>query len=113
MVPDTFTPARPVDTALRTLLYRYFFFAWLFKDAASGNLFERAAAGRHNAQQARWLPTYIRRYIVCGLMLVALGGVVEPLAPLVAVWFFVPGVVTLPMTAVAFVGWLWLRAGTG
>ena len=58
----------------------------------------------------------MRRCIVCGLMLVALGGVVEPLAPLVAVvavWFLVPGVVTVPMTAVAFVGWLWLRVGAG
>ena len=113
MAIDTSTPARSASPALRTLLYRYFFFAWLFKDAARGTLYECAAAGRHNAQQARWLPTYMRRYIVCGLMLVALGGVVEPLAPLVAVWFFVPGVVTVPMTAVAFVGWLWLRAGAG
>lgn len=41
------------DPAFRTLLYRYLFFAWLFKDASRGNLFERAAAWRHNQPQAR------------------------------------------------------------
>ena len=38
-----------------TLLYRYFFFGWLFKDVNRGNLLERAAAWRHNREQARWL----------------------------------------------------------
>ena len=41
--------------AFRTLLYRYFFFGWLFRDVTRGNLFERAAAWRHNQAQAHWL----------------------------------------------------------
>ncbi len=113
MSDDTLPTTRQTSPALRTLLYRYFFFAWLFKDTARGTLYERAAAWRHNVEQARWLPTYMRRYLVCGLVLVALGGMLEPLAPLLAVWFFVPGVVTVPMTAVVLVGWLWLRGGAG
>lgn len=113
MTPETVTSTHPEGLALRTLLYRYFFFAWLFKDVGRGKLLERAAAWRHNVEQARWLPTYMRRYIICGLLLVALGDLAEPLAPLVAVCFFVPGVVMVPMTAVAFVGWLWLRSGAG
>jgi len=48
-----------------TLLYRYFFFGWLFKDVNHGNLLERAAAWRHNRAQARWLPTYLRRWLWC------------------------------------------------
>jgi hypothetical protein len=113
MASDTYTPARPADPGLRSLLYRYFFFAWLFKDAGRGNLYERAAAWRHNVEQARWLTTYMRRYAVSGLLLVAMGGATEPLAPLLSVLFFVPGLMTVPMTAVAFVGWLWLRTNVG
>jgi hypothetical protein len=113
MTPEPVTCTRPQGLALRTLLYRYFFFAWLFKDVGRGKLFERAAAWRYNVEQARWLPTYMRRYIVCGLLLVALGDLAEPLAPFVAACFFVPGLVMVPMTAVAFIGWLWLRSGGG
>ena len=65
------------ETSFGSLLYRYFFFAWLFKDASRGNLFERSAAWRHNREQARWLPTYMRRWFWCGAVLYGLGGVVE------------------------------------
>lgn len=65
------------DLPLRTLLYRYFFFGWLFKDVGSDDLFERAAAERHNREQARWLPTYIVRWLWLGLWLYALGAVAE------------------------------------
>lgn len=43
------------ELAFRTLLYRYFFFGWLFKDASRGNLFERSAAWRFNQAHAHWL----------------------------------------------------------
>src|SRR5437868_2774021 len=36
------------DVAFGTLLYRFFFFGWLYKDASHGNVFERAAALRYN-----------------------------------------------------------------
>ena len=57
--------AQPVSTTMpfSTLLYRYFLFGWLFKDVNRGNVLERAAAWRHNREQARWLPTYMRRWI--------------------------------------------------
>ena len=45
--------------AFRTLLYRYFFFGWLFRDVTRGNLFERSAAWAHNKSQAHWLLTYM------------------------------------------------------
>ena len=61
------------DLAFRTLLYRYFFFSWLFKDVTLGNLLERTAAWRHNQQQARWLLTYMRRWLWCGVVLYGLG----------------------------------------
>lgn len=52
-----------------TAVYRYFFYGWLFRDAQRGSLFERAAALRHNRDRARWLPTYLRRWFVAGLLL--------------------------------------------
>ena len=49
------------------VLYRYFFFGWLFKDVTRGNVFERAAAFRYNKEHAHWLLTYMIRWLWCGL----------------------------------------------
>lgn len=63
-------------------VYRYFFFGWLFRDAGRGSPTERRAAWRHNLTQARWLPTYLRRWLtlsavffLAGVCAEALGGV--------------------------------------
>lgn len=97
--------------SLRTLLYRYFFFAWLFHDVSRGNQFERLAAWRHNQAQARWLPTYMRRWLGFGLVLVAVGALVEQAfqAPLVSSLFYVPGVLSLPVNAVIVAAWAGLK----
>lgn len=97
---------------LRTLLYRYFFFGWLFRDVSRGSRFERAAAWRHNQAQARWLPTYMRRWIWSGLALCLLGVVVESAlgAPLLSALFYVPGVMSVPVNAVIGVAWVGLKA---
>ena len=60
-----------MPTPFSTLLYRYFFYGWLFCDVGRGTVWERAAAWRHNREQARWLPTYIRRWLVIGVGLFA------------------------------------------
>ena len=94
----------------RVLLYRYLFFAWLFKDMTrQRNLFDRAAAWRHNQEQSRWLPLYMLRYTVIGLCLTAAGLVVETLSPLASALFYVPGTMTVPMLVVAGVAWTGLR----
>ena len=49
--------------ALRSLVYRYFFFGWLFRDVTRGTLLERAAAWRHNRERRRFLPIYLRRWL--------------------------------------------------
>jgi len=101
--------------AFRTLLYRYFFFGWLFKDAHRGNLLERAAAWRHNQAQARWLPTYMRRWCWCGLLLYALGGLAEAIfnAPAVSAFFYVPSALSVPVNAVIAAAWLGLKSLPG
>jgi hypothetical protein len=94
-----------------TLLYRYFFFGWLFKDVNHGNLLERAAAWRHNREQARWLPTYLRRWIWCGVSFYGLGVAVESLlqAPGASVFFYIPGALCVPINAVIGAAWVGLR----
>lgn len=100
------------DPAFRTLLYRYFFFAWLFKDASRGSLPERSAAWRHNQQQARWLPTYMRRWLWSGLLLYGIGSLLESGldAPTLSALFYVPGALSVPVNAVIGAAWLGLKA---
>ncbi|TBO32886.1 hypothetical protein EYS42_06900 [Aquabacterium lacunae] len=61
----------------RQLLYRYWFFDWLFKDVNRATLMERAAAWRHNQEQARWLPLYLRRWAILTVLSFAVGMLME------------------------------------
>jgi hypothetical protein len=103
------------DPAFRTLLYRYFFFGWLFQDVNRGNMFERAAAWRYNQSQARWLPTYMRRWLWSGVLLFGLGSMAEMLlnAPGLSAFFYVPGALSVPVNAVIGVVWIGLKALPG
>ncbi|HEY3049501.1 MAG TPA: hypothetical protein VGJ72_18810 [Polaromonas sp.] len=95
-----------MDITFRALLYRYFFFAWLFRDVNQRDLFGRAAAWRHNKGQARWLPLYMRRYLVSGALLFAIGWMLEHASPVLSAFFYVPGVMSVPMITVAGVAWI-------
>ncbi|MFL6662351.1 MAG: hypothetical protein ACJ8G7_09235 [Rhizobacter sp.] len=98
--------------AFRTLLYRYFFFGWLFRDVSRGNLFERAAAWRHNQSQAHWLPTYMRRWLVFGALSFAAGAFVELVigAPVASALLYLPGALSVPVNAVIVAVWAGLKA---
>jgi hypothetical protein len=95
----------------RTLLYRYFFFDWLFEDASRGNRLQRVAAWRHNQRQARWLPTYMRRWFASGIVLYGLGGAAELLlaVPLGSALFYVPSALSVSVNAVIAVAWVGLK----
>jgi len=99
------------ELAFRTLLYRYFFFGWLFKDASHGNLFERSAAWRFNQAHAHWLLPYMRRWLWCGLFFYALGGVAELglRTPGLSALFYVPGALSVPINVVTGVLWIGLK----
>jgi len=103
------------ELAFRTLLYRYFFFDWLFRDVSRGSLLERAAARRHNQSQAHWLLTYMRRWLWCGLVFYGLGGFAELIlnAPLLSALFYVPGALSVPVNAIIGAAWLGLKALPG
>ena len=104
----------PSTLPLRTLLYRYFFYGWLFRDAWRGSLWERSAAKRHNREQARWLPTYMRRWLVLMVLLFTTGLLVEVALqlPMGSALFYVPSVLTVPFTAVTAICWLFLTRST-
>jgi hypothetical protein len=95
----------------RTLLYRYLFFDWLFEDVSVGTRLQRAAAWRHNQQQARWLPTYLRRWLFVTVALYAFGGALELLlaVPVASALFYVPSVLGVSVNAVIAVAWVGLK----
>lgn len=90
------------ELTFRTLLYRYFFFGWLFRDVSKGDKFERSSAWRHNLQQARWLATYLRRWLFVGALTYLLGACCETLlqAPILSAFFFVPMAVSVSINTV-------------
>ena len=63
--------------SLRESVRQYLFYGWLFHDANTGSTLERAAALRHNSDQSKWLPTYMRRWVVIGAILLALEALSE------------------------------------
>lgn len=94
----------------RILLYRYFFFGWLFKKVDGDNMFERAAIERHNREQARWLPVYIMRWLWLGLLLYALGEIAELLlAPVLAMLCYAVSAISLGFTITTGTAWLGIR----
>lgn len=97
--------------AFRTLLYRYFFFGWLYKDVSRGTVFERAAAWRHNRDNANWLLTYLRRWTWCGLAFYGLGTLAEMAlnSPALSMVFYVPGALVVPGNAVIAAAWVGLK----
>jgi hypothetical protein len=91
-----------------TLLYRYLFYGWLFRDAGRGTVWQRAAAWRHNREQARWLPTYMLRWLVIGAVLLAAAWVVETLlsSPVLSAFFYVPSALSIPFNAITALCWV-------
>jgi hypothetical protein len=91
-------------------MYRYWFYGWLFRDVNRGSLYERAAARRHNRSRSHWLPTYLRRWTVLGVLCFAIGASLEPHAPpMIALAFFFACVMTVPVNAVTLAAWVGLR----
>ena len=68
----------------------------------------RRANRRHNRAQARWLPTYMRRWAWCGVILYVLGLLAEWAggAPTLSVLFYVPSALSVPVNAVIGAAWV-------
>ncbi len=112
-------PARPTcqtnasDLTLTTLLYRYFFFGWLFRDASRGSFLERAAALQFNREQSAYLPLYLWRWLVLLVVSYALGILVESSSTpgLAAGLCYGVTTVSLAVMATAVRSWLLFRYG--
>lgn len=94
-----------------TLLGRYLFFGWLFKDAACADLFERAAAVRYNREQARWLPVYMVRWLCWGLLFGALGAAVDMLmqAPVASALLYAVAGLSVSFNVAILAAWVGLK----
>lgn len=100
--------------AFRTLLYRFMFFDWLFKDVnAARNLLERHAALQHNKYMSRYLPVYLRRWTVLATFDFGLGFLFERVlqATMVSAYFFTWSCVTVAGMAVIAAAWAFLTFG--
>lgn len=104
-------PPRLGPTTFRQLLYRYWFFGWLFRDVNRASLLERAAAWRHNQRQARWLPTYLKRWAVLTLLSYGLAALIEHGvgAPVLSAVFYVQAALGVTFNVVTSVMLLGLK----
>jgi hypothetical protein len=46
------------------LLFLYLWPFWMFQDATRGNIYERAAAFRHNREKSVYLPGYVAKWVL-------------------------------------------------
>jgi hypothetical protein len=97
----------------RSVMHRYFFYGWMFRDASRGNFWERAAALAHNRQQSRWLPTYLARWIAITAVLMAMGGFCEVVlsSHFLSVPFYLLMTVAVAYNMVTAACWSLLRTG--
>ncbi|HVF63274.1 MAG TPA: hypothetical protein VNE58_04700 [Casimicrobiaceae bacterium] len=92
------------------LVYRYWFWQWLFVDVNRGDLVRRAAAWRHNLAQRIHLPVYMRRWCVCLLVMFGIAAVIEALGGrATAAVFYVASVISATIELTAGVAWVFLR----
>ena len=94
-----------------SIWYRYFFYGWLFRDVGRGNLWQRSAAWRHNREQSRWLPVYMRRWVVLCALSFGIAMFVELVlsAPALSALFYVPSALAVPYNVVTAVCWCFLH----
>jgi hypothetical protein len=101
------------DAGLYLLLYRYFFFDWLFRDVNDGSALERAAAWRFNQEMGRYLPIYLRRWTILVVFSYAVGALLENWLAFAnaAAFFYCVTSISLAMSMLIVRSWLGLRFG--
>lgn len=108
------TVAAVAELPFSTLLYRFMFFDWLFRDLSSTrDLYERHAALQHNRRMCIYLPTYLRRWSFLTAFDFGLGLLFERAlqASLLSAWFFTWSCVSLTGMVVISVAWILLAHG--
>jgi len=101
----------PAQLRLRTLLYRFIFFDWLFADVGRAlTPIERHAATQHNRRMSKYLPVYLRRWSFLTVFDYALGALVERAlqATLLSAWFYTWSCIAATGAVVIAVAWIFL-----
>lgn len=109
-MPLSQRPLLPSDSFF-SLLYRFFFFDWLFADITKAtSLIERHAVWKHNREMRKYLPTYLRRWGVVSTTAFLTGCLCESVwqANVAASCCFTGFSMTLAVMAVIVVAWLFL-----
>jgi len=110
--PTPLPAAQPLaELPFRTLLYRFIFFDWLFKDVGGARTaIERHAAFQHNRRMSIYLPVYLRRWSFLTAFDFVLGFILERAlqATLLSAWFFTWSCVTATGMVVIAVAWVFL-----
>ncbi len=104
-----------VRESLCSLLYRYWFWEWLFVDMASARgMYQRRAAWRHNVAQRRHLPVYMRRWLVLMAANLGVAAVFEKALAwmLSAALFYTNGCIAVCVLVVTVIGWVFLGRST-
>ncbi len=105
------SPTPAADIGFGGLLYRFFFFDWLFADITKARgVFEREAAWRHNRAMRRYLPTYLRRWAVVSLTALSLGYLFEQVleGTLMAACCYTGFSLCVPVMVTIAVAWMFL-----
>ena len=99
--------------AFYLLAYRYLFFDWLFRDVNRGSSLERAAAWRSNREMRRYLPIYLRRWVILIVCSYALGAMFEswPSLSHAAAFFYCVTSVSVAMAMLIVRSWVGLKYG--
>lgn len=107
--PDLFGTTRE---PLWSLLYRYWFWGWLFRDVNLGDPVRRMASWRHNVAMRSWLPTYMWRWLACtaATVTVAQGVEASTATSVVPAIFYTGSVLAILIFTVAATIWMFLAA---
>jgi hypothetical protein len=109
-LPPQTPDAVPVVT-FSTLLYRFLFFDWLFRDMSKAStIIERHSVWQHNRKMRKYLPVYLWRWMVIAAIDFALGCLFEQLLQtgFVAAWFFTWSCITVTGMGVIVLMWIFL-----
>lgn len=91
-----------------SVLFRYFFFGWLFLDANVTELYQRAAAISHNKAQRHHLLVYLRRWIALTLLMLFLGIMLEQMNTLACTFFYTTAALCACTICNIAVAWVFL-----
>ena len=91
-----------------SVLFRYFFFDWMFLDANVNELYQRAAAISHNRAQRHHLLVYLRRWIALTLLMFFVGIMLEQMNALASTFFYAAAALCTCSIVKIAVAWVFL-----